>query len=179
MSEWVSALIGAGSAVAGGIVTGWYSRAAGFRQAEAAETAANRQVEALLESTRKSLGAASEAAKRQEQREAYLALLNAVDQSLDLNSAVAGEMPDQQTVARMEEVTNRIRAAVTLVDVVGPDSVRRAAEDMRDSSRVALYAITAASHPLGVEIISDAIRSQSQCHETLRKTISAALDFPA
>ncbi|MGW1468467.1 hypothetical protein ACWCPT_29495 [Streptomyces sp. NPDC002308] len=179
MSEWVSALIGAGSAVAGGIVTGWYSRAAGFRQAEAAETAANRQVEALLESTRKSLGAASEAAKRQEQREAYLALLNAVDQSLDLLPTVAGEMPDQQTVARMEEVTNRIRAAVTLVDVVGPDSVREAAEAMRASSREALYGITAASLPASTEAIAEAVRNQSQCHETLRKAISAALDFPA
>ncbi|MFJ1827442.1 hypothetical protein [Streptomyces sp. NPDC088178] len=178
-SEWVSALIGAGAAVVGGIVTGWFSRAAGFRQAEAAVEAANRQVEALLETTQGSLLAASAAAKRQEQREAYLALLNAVDRSLDLNSKVTQGQLDHQTIEKMEEVTNQVRAAVTVVDVVGPDAVREAAEAIRDSSRVALYALTATGQALSVEVITDAVRAQSDSHEQLRKEISAALGFPS
>ncbi|MEW5354882.1 hypothetical protein [Streptomyces sp. 16-176A] len=52
MSEWGIALIAAGAAIAGSVVTGWYSRSAGIRQADAARHAGDRQAEALLESVR-------------------------------------------------------------------------------------------------------------------------------
>ncbi|MGW6459925.1 hypothetical protein ACWF94_29025 [Streptomyces sp. NPDC055078] len=48
MSQWGIALIAAGSAVAGGAVTGWFTRSAGHRQAEAARHAGDRQADALL-----------------------------------------------------------------------------------------------------------------------------------
>ncbi|GAA2880754.1 hypothetical protein [Streptomyces mexicanus] len=55
MSELGIALITAGAAIAGSVVTGWYSRSAGARQAEAARHAGDRQAEALLESVRMTL----------------------------------------------------------------------------------------------------------------------------
>ncbi|WP_445279660.1 hypothetical protein [Streptomyces sp. DSM 118148] len=55
MSEWGVALIAAGSAVAGSIVTGWYTRSAGIRQAEAAKHAGDRQADALLHTVQATL----------------------------------------------------------------------------------------------------------------------------
>ncbi|MGW1963615.1 hypothetical protein ACWCPD_25705 [Streptomyces sp. NPDC001935] len=55
MSEWGGALIAAGSAVAGSIVTGWYTRSAGLRQAEAAKHAGDRQADALLRTVQETL----------------------------------------------------------------------------------------------------------------------------
>ncbi|MEU6475505.1 hypothetical protein ABZ858_01215 [Streptomyces sp. NPDC047017] len=55
MGEWGIALIAAGAAIVGSVVTGWYSRSAGVRQAEAARHAGDRQAAALLESVRMTL----------------------------------------------------------------------------------------------------------------------------
>ncbi|MFR9724343.1 hypothetical protein ACL02R_13400 [Streptomyces sp. MS19] len=62
MSEWAITLIASGSAIAGGIVTGWYTRSAGIRQAAAARHAGDRQADALLASVRMTLQ--GEAAQR-------------------------------------------------------------------------------------------------------------------
>ncbi|MFJ9963509.1 hypothetical protein [Streptomyces avermitilis] len=54
------ALIAAGSAIAGSIVTGWYARGPGIRQAAAARHAGDRPADALLESVRMTLRAESD-----------------------------------------------------------------------------------------------------------------------
>ncbi|MGW6521737.1 hypothetical protein [Streptomyces sp. NPDC054962] len=46
MSDWGVALIAAGSALAGSVVTGWFARSAGVRQAAAAELAGEQQAAA-------------------------------------------------------------------------------------------------------------------------------------
>jgi hypothetical protein len=52
MGELGVALIAAGSAVAGSVVTGWFTRSAGQRQAAAAQHAGDRQADALLQTVR-------------------------------------------------------------------------------------------------------------------------------
>ncbi|WP_240656797.1 hypothetical protein, partial [Streptomyces sp. V2] len=79
MSEWGVALIAAGSAVAGSIVTGWYARGAGIRQAEAARHAGDRQADALLESVRITIRADAEQRARAERRRVYAEFLAAAE----------------------------------------------------------------------------------------------------
>ena len=55
MSEWGIALIAAGAALAGSLVTGWFARAAGGRQADAARHAGDRQADAALATVRMTL----------------------------------------------------------------------------------------------------------------------------
>jgi len=79
MSELATTLIAAGSATAGGIVTGWYTRSAGIRQAAAARHAGERQADALLASVRMTLQ--GEAAQRALalRRQVYADFLGAVE----------------------------------------------------------------------------------------------------
>ncbi|MET8981764.1 hypothetical protein ABZX85_39850 [Streptomyces sp. NPDC004539] len=79
MSEWGVALIAAGSAVAGSIVTGWYARGAGIRQAEAARHAGERQADALLESVRITVRAEAGQRALAERRRVYAEFLAAVE----------------------------------------------------------------------------------------------------
>ncbi|MEU6672404.1 hypothetical protein [Streptomyces sp. NPDC046727] len=57
MGELGIALIAAGSALAGSIVTGWFTRSAGHRQAAAAQHAGDRQADALLQTVQETLKA--------------------------------------------------------------------------------------------------------------------------
>ncbi|MQY14479.1 hypothetical protein SRB5_46460 [Streptomyces sp. RB5] len=79
MSDWGIALIAAGAALAGSIVTGWYARSAGLRQAEAARHAGDRQAEALLESVRLTLEGAEAQRRLTLRRQTYADFLAAAD----------------------------------------------------------------------------------------------------
>ncbi|AEW95467.1 hypothetical protein SCATT_30960 [Streptantibioticus cattleyicolor NRRL 8057 = DSM 46488] len=56
MGEWGVALIAAGSALAGSLITGWFTGRAGSSQAAAARHAGDRQADALLDTVRATLG---------------------------------------------------------------------------------------------------------------------------
>ncbi|WP_331728789.1 hypothetical protein OG693_39415 (plasmid) [Streptomyces sp. NBC_01259] len=86
MSEWVSAAIGAGSAVFGGVVTGWFTRSAGHRQADAAAHAGNRQADALIATVQVTLDEQRDARALDRRREAYAQFLDAM-QSLHLGAS--------------------------------------------------------------------------------------------
>ncbi|WP_328561344.1 hypothetical protein [Streptomyces coelicoflavus] len=79
MAEWGIALLAAGAAIVGSAVTGWYSRGAGQRQAQAARDAADRQAEALLESVRMTLQGAEGQRAIVLRRQVYAEFLCAVE----------------------------------------------------------------------------------------------------
>ncbi|MGA4838745.1 hypothetical protein [Streptomyces sp. G45] len=79
MSEWGIALIAAGSAVVGSVVTGWFTRSTGVRQAEAARHAGDRQADALLASVRLTLRGASEERALTLRRQVYAEFLGAAE----------------------------------------------------------------------------------------------------
>ncbi|MFD3524844.1 hypothetical protein [Streptomyces sp. NPDC058653] len=79
MSDWGIALIAAGAAIAGGAVTGWYTRSAGIKQAAAARHAGDRQAEALLESVRMTLRAESGHRELSLRRQTYADFLGAAE----------------------------------------------------------------------------------------------------
>lgn len=79
MSEWGIALIAAGSAVAGSLVTGWFSRGASIRQAEAARHAGDRQADAALDTVRRTLAEQRAVRVLDQRRESYVRFLAAAD----------------------------------------------------------------------------------------------------
>ncbi|MGW8378378.1 hypothetical protein [Streptomyces sp. ODS28] len=79
MNDWATALIAAGSAIAGSVVTGWYTRSAGFRQAAAARHAGDRQADAVLESVRMTLRAEADQRALALRRQTYADFLAAAE----------------------------------------------------------------------------------------------------
>jgi hypothetical protein len=120
MSEWGIALIAAGSAVAGSLVTGWYSRGAGIEQAQAARHAGDRQADALLETVRATLAEQAAARVLDLRRQTYVRFLDAAETLLAAGGSGAGRPQDAAEF-------QRALAAVTLE---GPAEVARAAGEV-------------------------------------------------
>jgi hypothetical protein len=117
MSEWGIALIAAGSAVAGSLVTGWYSRSAGVQQAEAARHAGDRQADALLETVRLTLHDQAVVHMLDVRRQTYLQFLDALEAEL---AARSGRAATGDAAA--------LRRALAAVTLQGPPDVAGAAE---------------------------------------------------
>ncbi|RBM12659.1 hypothetical protein [Streptomyces sp. PT12] len=117
MGEWGVALIAAGSALAGSLVTGWFSRAAGSRQAEAARHAGDRQADALLETVRMTLGEQRDARVQDVRRQTYVRFLEAAEGAI-----LARRTGEGQASARAA-----LHQALAAVDLEGPDAVAAAA----------------------------------------------------
>ncbi|MGW1256767.1 hypothetical protein ACWD5Q_16725 [Streptomyces sp. NPDC002513] len=136
MSEWGIALIAAGSAIAGSVVTGWYSRSSGLRQAEAARHAGDRQADALLESVRLTIQA--EAAQRALalRRQTYAEFLGAAEARILTERTGRGSADDEALLQRalggvlLEGPPEVAAAALRLVDSLrrheAPDDLHRA-----------------------------------------------------
>lgn len=120
MSEWGIALIASGSAVAGSIVTGWYSRSAGMKQAEAARHAGDRQADALLDTVRLTLREQTAVRTLEARRQTYVQFLVAVETAAAAGRTGRGEAGDGGDLQR----------AVALVALEGPAEVEAAARDM-------------------------------------------------
>lgn len=116
MSEWVSAAIGAGSAVFGGVVTGWFTRSAGHRQADAAVHAGNRQADALIATVQATLDEQRYARTLDRRREVYAQFLDAMRQFTLLMSR------DSDDLLRVAHARN-------LVSLEGPPAVKDAARN--------------------------------------------------
>ncbi|MFJ8491278.1 hypothetical protein ACIRBZ_23435 [Streptomyces sp. NPDC094038] len=136
MSEWATTLIAAGAAIAGGIVTGWYTRSAGIRQAAAARHAGDRQADALLASVRMTLQ--GEAAQRALalRRQVYAEFLGAAEARILAERSGRGRADDEVLLQRalggvvLEGPIEVAAAAGRLVDCLrrheAPDDLHRA-----------------------------------------------------
>ncbi|MBO1329797.1 hypothetical protein [Streptomyces sp. VRA16 Mangrove soil] len=125
MSEWGAALIAAGSALAGSVVTGWFGRAAGIRQAEAARDAGARQADALLTSVRTTLAAEAGQRARALRRQTYADFLAAAESSVFAARTGRGTADDEVVLQR----------ALSEVVLEGPDTVADAARGVVDLLR--------------------------------------------
>ncbi|WP_306318996.1 MULTISPECIES: hypothetical protein [unclassified Streptomyces] len=139
MSDWGVALIAAGSAIAGSVVTGWYGRASGIRQAEAARHAGDRQADALLTSVRMTLGAEEERAAREVRRRTYAEFLAAVESRVSGAEDDASRLYRAASAVALEGPPAVADAAGGVVDVlrrhVAPDEVRRAKDEFVRAAR--------------------------------------------
>ncbi|MCN9240230.1 hypothetical protein NGF19_05385 [Streptomyces sp. RY43-2] len=125
MSEWGVALIAAGAAIAGSVVTGWFGRSAGVRQAEAARCAGDRQADALLESVRMTL--------RGEDRRRALALRRQI--YAEFLAAVEARVVAERTNRRTGDEELALRRAHSAVVLEGPTEVADAAGRVVDGLR--------------------------------------------
>jgi hypothetical protein len=114
MSEWGIVLIAAGSAVAGSVVTGWFTRSAGHRQAAAAQHAGDRQADALLATVQATLDDQRHARVLETRRQVYVQFLQA---------AAAPRRTEQERTA----TAFQLDAATFLIRLEGPDAVAKAA----------------------------------------------------
>ncbi|MDT3399123.1 hypothetical protein RKE29_21160 [Streptomyces sp. B1866] len=125
MSDWGIALIAAGSALLASAIGGWYGRAAGVRQAEAARYAADRQADALLGTLRATLADQRAVRLLDLRRQTYVQFLHAVEAV-----ALARRSGDGQAADR--RAAHQAFAAVLLE---GPADVARAARQVLDALR--------------------------------------------
>ena len=125
MSDWGIALIAAGSAIAGSIVTGWYTRSAGIRQAAAARHAGDRQADALLESVRMTLGAESGHREFARRRQTYAEFLGSAELRILAERNGRGQADDDVLLQR----------ALSGVLLEGPPDAAAAAQHLVDCLR--------------------------------------------
>ncbi|MGW3957790.1 hypothetical protein ACWEKM_44570 [Streptomyces sp. NPDC004752] len=117
MTEWGVALLAAGSALFGSLVTGWFARGAGERQAEAARHAGNRQADAMIETARMTLEEQRAARLHEARRQTYARFLEAAEATLLTRRTGEGHPADRPGLQR----------ALGAVLIEGPDEAERAA----------------------------------------------------
>ncbi|OPC79238.1 hypothetical protein B4N89_34830 [Embleya scabrispora] len=129
MSEWGIALLAAGSALAGGLITGWFARGAGMRQADAARHAGDRQADALLETVRTTLDEQRAERLMDARRQTYLRFLEAAETVILTRRTGSGGHDDLPALQRAygavqlegpTEVTDAARAFVAELRRNGP-----------------------------------------------------------
>ncbi|MFF2655585.1 hypothetical protein [Streptomyces sp. NPDC058045] len=126
MSEWGVALVAAGAALAGSAVTGWYTRNAGLRQADAARHAGDRQADALLESVRMTLWAEREGRSQEARRRIYAQFLGAAEERV---------LAERTGRARADTDPAALERALSEVVLEGPPEVADAARRVVDALR--------------------------------------------
>lgn len=129
MSEWAIALIAAGSAIGGSVVTGWYTRGAGIKQAEAARHAGDRQADALLDTVRMTLHEGADVRVLDLRRQTYVHFLEAAEAAIVANRTGIGS-----GISPAGDVANLQRALVG-VTLEGPAEVSQAARELVDRLR--------------------------------------------
>ncbi|OKJ52562.1 hypothetical protein [Streptomyces sp. CB02261] len=113
MSEWGIALIAAGSAILGSIVTGFFAWKAGHRQAAAAEAAGQAQAAALISTVQATLDEQRRTRADERRRQVYADMLTAVT--------------DLQRHRDDHDALTRALRAHDLVVLEGPDDVAQVA----------------------------------------------------
>ncbi|MEW2166040.1 hypothetical protein AB0912_24005 [Streptomyces sp. NPDC007084] len=117
MTESGIALLAAGSALLGSVVTGWFTRGAGHRQAEAARHAGDRQAAAVLETARMTLEEQRAVRLNEERRRAYTRFLEAAEATV-----LARRTGEGQPTGRQE-----LQQSLGAVLLEGPGGVEEAA----------------------------------------------------
>jgi hypothetical protein len=153
MDVWGIALISACSALFGSLITGWFTRTAGARQAEAARYAGSRQADALLATVRMSLGEQRAERVLDSHRQAYLGFIAAVDAAI--MAGRTGEGPGDGRAAlrrafgavQLEGSAETVRTAECLLECLrggaghSPDDQERARQKFIDAAREALASV--------------------------------------
>lgn len=148
MSEWGIALLAAGSALAGGLITGWFARSAGMRQADAARHAGDRQADALLETVRTTLDEQRAERLTDVRRQTYLRFLEAAETVILTRRTNSGGHDDLPALQRAfgalqlegpAEVTDAARAFVAELRRNGPlDDLERLRVVLLSAAQAAL-----------------------------------------
>ncbi|AXK34952.1 hypothetical protein DVA86_22210 [Streptomyces armeniacus] len=120
MGEWGIALVAACSAVAGSLVTGWFTRSAGSRQAAAARHAGDRQADALLDTVRMTLEEQRAVRTLDQRRQTYVRFLDAAETAILTRTTGEGHADDRAALQR----------AYGAVLLEGPDDAAGAARDL-------------------------------------------------
>ncbi|MBO0804081.1 MAG: hypothetical protein J2P25_13535 [Nocardiopsaceae bacterium] len=132
MDVWSIALISACSALAGSVITGWFTRSAGARQAEAARYAGSRQADALLATVRMQLGEQRAERVRDSRRRVYLDFIAAVDAVIVAGrTGRASEGPGDGP----RDSRTTLRRALGAVQLEGPAETTQAAEYLLECLR--------------------------------------------
>ena len=153
MDVWGVALISACSALAGSMITGWFTRNAGARQAEAARYAGSRQADTLLATVQMSLGEQRAERVLDSRRQTYLTFLAAVDAVIMAERT--GEGPGEGRAAlrrafgavQLEGPVEAVRMAEYLLECLrggagqSPDDQERARRKFIDAARDALASV--------------------------------------
>ncbi|MFJ9434897.1 hypothetical protein ACIRQY_35390 [Streptomyces sp. NPDC101490] len=116
MSEWQIALIAAGSAILGSIVTGFFAWKAGHRQAAAAEAAGQAQAAALISTVQATLDEQRRSRARDKMTQVYTEFLTAADEAN--RPSVAGAQ---------DGAPPRLTEAFSALQLIAPSPVARAA----------------------------------------------------
>lgn len=124
MSEWGVALITAGSALAGGVITGWFTRGAAHRQATAARHAGDRQADALLETVRTTLQEQRAVRLLDQRRQTYVQFLEAAE------AVILSRRTGDRAAASDRPALQR---ALGIVQLEGPEPVAQAARELTDA----------------------------------------------
>ncbi|MFE7617674.1 hypothetical protein [Streptomyces sp. NPDC057496] len=150
MSELGIALIAAGSAITGGVATGWFTRSAGFRQAEAARQAGDRQADALLETVRMTLREQATVRLSDIRRQTYVRFLGVAEERIRTERTGRGRGDDDALLESalgevvLEGPAEVAAAARNVVDRLrrheSPDSLLSAKEDFVTAAREVLSA---------------------------------------
>ena len=119
MEEWGIALIAAGSALAGSLITGWFTWIVGNRQAEAARHAGDRQADALLDTVRATLADGRAVRVLDLRRQTYVRFLQAADVALAARRNPGKTAEDGQSLPQ----------ALAAVELEGPEEVAQAARE--------------------------------------------------
>ncbi|MFE5666094.1 hypothetical protein ACFQ7W_19435 [Streptomyces niveus] len=146
MDEWGIALIAAGSALAGSLVTGWFARSAGMKQAEAAQHAGDRQADALLHTVRLTLQEQRAVRLLDLRRQTYVAFLEAATPTDRAGFGSDGLVALQRAfgAVELEGPTDVARLAGEVVSGLRrddpPDDVERAKLHFTSAAQAALDA---------------------------------------
>jgi hypothetical protein len=153
MDVWGVALISVCSALAGSLITGWFTRSAGDRQAEAARYAGSRQADAMLATVQASLGQQRAERLLDSRRQTYLSFLAAVDAVIMAERT--GDDPGGSRAAlrralgavQLEGPAEAARTADCLLEFLrgganrSPDDQERARQDFIEAARNALASV--------------------------------------
>jgi hypothetical protein len=127
MGELGVALIAAGSALAGSALTGWFTIAAGRRQAAAARYAGDEQARAVIDTVNRTLDEQRAARAQDARRRVYSDFLTAFDHAHVLRGSVL------HTTAEQVEATLKLKMHEGLIDLEGPEDVRQAVGALQDA----------------------------------------------
>lgn len=149
MNEWGLALVAAGSALAGGGITGWFARSAGVKQAEAARHAGERQADALLETVRATHEEHRVVRVLDIRRQTYLRFLESAETvilSQRTGTGSADDLPALQRAFAAVQLEGPGEVSRTAAELIAglrrndrPDDVERAKTNLIEAARAASH----------------------------------------
>ncbi|MEU6979605.1 hypothetical protein [Streptomyces sp. NPDC046371] len=119
MGEWKIALIAAGAAILGSLVTGFFAWLAGHRQAAGAEAAGTAQANALIATVQATLQEQRRSRLLEQRRQAYVQFLTGADE---------GNQAAGRPFVSRRELTPRMAEGLAALQLEGPQAVADAGD---------------------------------------------------